>query len=43
MNLPNKITVARILLVPVFIVALLLPIEHSNLIGLFIFVIAYPV
>lgn len=40
MNLPNKITVARILLVPVFVVALLLPMDSANLIALGIFVIA---
>jgi len=40
MNLPNKITVARILLVPIFIVVLFLPFEWAKLVGLVIFIIA---
>ena len=40
MNLPNKITVARICLVPVFIVTLLLPIEYANIIAMIIFIVA---
>lgn len=40
MNLPNKITVARIFLVPIFIIVLFLPFEDANLIGLIIFIIA---
>ena len=40
MNLPNKITVARICLVPVFIIVLLLPIQYANIIAMFIFIIA---
>lgn len=40
MNLPNKITVARICLVPIFIIVLFLPFEEANLIGLIIFIIA---
>ncbi len=40
MNLPNKITLLRICLVPVFMVVLFLPFEWANLIGLIIFIIA---
>lgn len=40
MNLPNKITVARICLVPIFIVVLFLPFSWSSLAGLIIFIIA---
>ena len=40
MNLPNKITVARICLVPVFIIVLLLPIQYANIIAMFIFIVA---
>lgn len=40
MNLPNKITVSRILLVPIFMIILFLPIPHANLIAALIFVIA---
>jgi len=40
MNLPNKITVARICLVPIFMVVLFLPFESANLVGLVIFIIA---
>lgn len=40
MNLPNKITIARILLVPFFIIVTFLPIPYSNLIAFLIFVIA---
>lgn len=40
MNLPNKITVSRILLVPIFMIVLFLPITYANLIAALIFVIA---
>ena len=40
MNLPNKITVVRICLVPIFMIVLYLPIEYANLIACFVFVIA---
>jgi len=40
MNLPNKITVLRICLVPIFMIVLYLPFEYSNLIGLIIFILA---
>lgn len=40
MNLPNKITISRILLVPIFMIVLFLPIPYANLIAALIFVIA---
>jgi len=40
MNLPNKITLSRIMLVPIFVIIPFLPIPHSNLIALLIFIIA---
>ena len=42
MNLPNKLTIFRIILVPFFVAALLLEdtLPHSWLIGLCIFVVA---
>lgn len=40
MNLPNKITVTRILMVPVFIWVLLSGIENSRIIAALVFVIA---
>lgn len=41
MNLPNKITIARILLVPFFIIVFLLPqIPYNNYIALALFIIA---
>ena len=40
MNLPNKITVSRILLVPIFMIVLFLPIPYASLIAALIFIIA---
>ena len=40
MNLPNKITVLRIFLVPIFMIVLFLPFESANIVGLFIFILA---
>lgn len=40
MNLPNKITISRILLVPIFMIVLFLPIPYASLIAALIFVIA---
>ena len=40
MNLPNKITISRILLVPIFMIVLFLPIPYANLIAALIFVLA---
>ena len=40
MNLPNKITVTRIFLVPFFMIVLFLPLEYANLIALAVFIIA---
>ena len=40
MNLPNKITVTRIFLVPFFIIVLFLPFEYSNLLALIVFIVA---
>jgi len=40
MNLPNKITVIRICLVPIFMIVLFLPFKEAELAGLIIFIIA---
>ena len=40
MNLPNKITVSRILLIPIFMIVLYLPIQYSEIIALIIFLVA---
>ena len=40
MNLPNKITLARICLVPLFMIVLYLPFNAANLVGLIIFILA---
>ena len=40
MNLPNKITISRILLIPIFMIVLYLPIPYREIIALAIFVIA---
>jgi len=40
MNLPNKITVLRILLVPIFMIVFYLPFNNMNLVACLIFIIA---
>jgi len=40
MNLPNKITVARILLVPVFVILLLVQFPYNNIVAFLVFIIA---
>ena len=40
MNLPNKITLSRIILVPFFMIIMFLPIPYVNLIAFLVFVIA---
>lgn len=40
MNLPNKLTVLRILLVPIFLVLLTVPFDHNLIIALVVFIIA---
>ena len=40
MNLPNKITVARILLVPVFVILLLVQFPYNNIVAFLVFLIA---
>jgi len=40
MNLPNKITISRILLIPIFMIVLYLPIPHREIIALAIFILA---
>ena len=40
MNLPNKITISRILLIPIFMIVLYLPIPYREIIALVIFIIA---
>ncbi|MBE5813368.1 MAG: CDP-diacylglycerol--glycerol-3-phosphate 3-phosphatidyltransferase [Clostridiales bacterium] len=40
MNLPNKITISRILLIPIFMIVLYLPIPYREIIALAIFIIA---
>ena len=40
MNLPNKLTVGRIILVPLFVAALLIPFPFHNIIALLIFIAA---
>jgi len=40
MNLPNKITMIRIFLVPIFIIVVLLPFDWASIVGLIIFLIA---
>lgn len=40
MNLPNKLTMFRIFLIPVFIIFMKLPIEAGNIIALIIFIAA---
>ncbi len=40
MNLPNKLTVLRIILVPVFLVLLMVEFEHNYLCALIVFIVA---
>ncbi len=40
MNLPNKLTMLRILLVPVFVACMLIPFKGNNWVALVIFIIA---
>ncbi len=40
MNLPNKLTVLRILLVPVFVLFMYLPLEYGKWIALAVFIVA---
>lgn len=40
MNLPNKLTIIRIILTPIFLALFIAPIEHHYLIGLVLFAIA---
>lgn len=40
MNLPNRITVIRILLVPIFMIIMFLPFEWANLVAFLIFIVA---
>ncbi len=40
MNLPNKLTIARIILTPFFLIALLVEFPHHDLIALLLFIIA---
>ncbi|MFH1054113.1 MAG: CDP-diacylglycerol--glycerol-3-phosphate 3-phosphatidyltransferase [Candidatus Woesearchaeota archaeon] len=39
LNIPNQITIARIILIPIFILTLFLPIGNNNIIAAFIFLI----
>ena len=40
MNLPNKLTILRVFLIPVFIIVMKLPISYGNIIALIVFVVA---
>ena len=40
MTLANKITISRILLIPVFLIVLMLPINRADMIAALIFIIA---
>ena len=40
MNLPNKLTLGRIILVPFFVAALLIPFPFHNIIALLLFIAA---
>ena len=41
MNLPNKLTILRIILVPVFVACFFLPVKGAMYIAAAVFVIAY--
>lgn len=40
MNLPNKLTMFRIILIPFFVICMVLPIPYGNIIALVIFIVA---
>ena len=40
MNLPNKLTILRMILVPVFVVFMLLPIPFGRILALIVFIAA---
>ena len=42
MNVPNKLTIVRIILTPIFLALFLAPIPHHYLIGLVVFAILIP-
>ena len=41
MNLPNKLTMLRIALIPVFVICFYLPVKHNMLIAAAVFIVAY--
>lgn len=41
MNLPNKLTIIRILLVPIFVICFYIPVSYARYIALAVFLIAY--
>ncbi len=40
MNLPNKLTMFRIVLIPFFVIFMMIPLEFGNIIALIIFIVA---